>query len=484
MSAIPGHSADLSFDAIDRHSRESFTAHAGSPTTQAKSLSQLLHRLILASAMPMAVCMAFALLGLFVLQERQLVQDRERLALVSKRSLDAQIGQRLRALDALAQSTAMKSPVLDFESYQAALSYRQAFNADVIVADPQGQMLVNTRVPWGRPLPMVPTPRGRSAAKEAWQRRQAAVGDLFIGPVAKTLMLALATVTLDAGEPVRTVVSTLEASLVTRWLEDIQPDGSQAIALLDSTGEVIAINGPYEAQRQAFSPWMSEHRVMLDQAPFQLVIQTNALTPRLPSVAAWMTLLMGLGLAVTVGLLASRKLASRLQEDLTSLRPAQQGLSRAFDCIEAEAVARELRSEQTAREALLDRLEDQERVQWDILHHLPMPVLVSRDGRVLQANEQAEQLFGTSADQLVGRPSADFLHPDERQRVLPLLTHIRSTPDAQERVVTRIIRGDGKVQPIEVTMLRLEHVDGPLVLSVLRAMSITEQSCSSQSSGR
>lgn len=437
----------------------------------------MLRRLVLASAVPMTLSMVAGLLGLFLLQEWQLDQDRERLAMMARRSLDAQLGQRLRALDALAQSSAMKGATVGFESYQAALSYRQAFNADVVVADPQGQMLINTRVPWGRPLPMVPTPLGRSAYKEAWQRRQPAVGDLFLGPVAKTPMLALATVALEAGEPVRSVISTLEAGLLARWLEDMLPSGSQAIAVLDSTGAVIASTGPYTAELQPFAPWIREYRVTLNQAPFQLVIQSNALVLRLPSMVAWITLLLGLGLATTLGLAASRQLAKRLQDDLKSLTPSQQGLSRTFACTEADAVAQELTREHAAKQALLDRLEDQERVQWDILHQLPAPVLVSRDGRVVQANEQAERLFGTSADQLIGQPSADFLHPDERQRVLPLLAHVRSTPGARERMVTRIIRGDDVVQAIEVAMVRLEHGDGPLVLSVLRLVSVGQESC-------
>jgi PAS domain S-box-containing protein len=290
-------------------------------------------------------------------------------------------------------------------------------------------------------------------------------------------MLALATVALEAGEPVRSVISTLEAGLLARWLEDMLPSGSQAIAVLDSTGAVIASTGPYTAQLQPFAPWIREYRVTLNQAPFQLVIQSNALVLRLPSMVAWITLLLGLGLATTLGLAASRQLAKRLQDDLKSLTPSQQGLSRTLACTEADAVAQELTHEHTAKQALLDRLEDQERVQWDILHQLPAPVLVSRDGRVVQANEQAERLFGTSADQLIGQPSADFLHPDERQRVLPLLAHVRSTPGARERMVTRIIRGDGVVQGIEVAMVRLEHGDGPLVLSVLRLVSVGQESC-------
>jgi two-component system, sensor histidine kinase and response regulator len=453
---------------------DSASGMQSTPNAAVKTLDELLHRLVLAIAMPMAWAMAAALLGMIFLQEWQLKQDRERLALMARRSLDGQLSQRMRALDALAQSSAMAGPAIGPASYRAALDYRQTFNADVVVADPRGQMLINTRVPWGQPLPMVPTPQGRSAFQEAWKERRAAVGDLFMGPLAKTPMLALASVSLDAGVPIRSVITTLEAGSFARWLQDLSPSGSLAMAVLDSTGAIIASTESYNVVRPRFSPWIREHRVTLEQAPFQLVIQSNAWALRLPNISAWLTLLMGLAVAVTLGLVASNRLAIRLRDDLDALTPRRQGLTRSFACEEAKEVAQELTREHLERQALLDRLEDQERVQWDILHRLPTPTLVFREGRIIQANEEAERLFATSATKLIGREAAAFMAPDEQKRILPILMHARMTPGAAEHLTTRIIRGDGVVQIIDVSMVRVEHENGPLVLSVLRPVNVVK----------
>lgn len=135
---------------------DSASGMQSTPNAAVKTLDELLHRLVLAIAMPMAWAMAAALLGMIFLQEWQLKQDRERVALMARRSLDGQLSQRMRALDALAQSSAMAGPSIGPASYRAALDYRQTFNADVVVADPRGQMLINTRVPWDSPCPWCP----------------------------------------------------------------------------------------------------------------------------------------------------------------------------------------------------------------------------------------------------------------------------------------------------------------------------------------
>ena len=447
------------------------SARSAAPDARASSLHNLLRSLVLASAVPLVAAITASLLIFFLLQEWQLDPDNERLALMARRSVDAQISQRLRALEALAQSSAINGRTVGLESYEAAIGYRRAFSADVVVADLQGNMLLNTRVPWGKTLPVVPTPHGRSAFQEALQRRQTAVGDLFIGPVSKTPMIALATVALDAGVPFRAVMITLEAELIHRWLEDLLLTGSQAIAFLDSKGALIASSGPYVPKVEHFSPWIKEHRVTLDHAPFQLVIQSNAWTFRLPSLVAGLTMLMGLVLALTLSLAASKRLAHRLKDDLAALAPLRQGLSRTFICREAYDLAQAQAREHTARQVLLDRLEHQERLHWDILQRLPEPMLMSRAGRVVRVNDLAEKLLATPSEKLIGRPWLEILHPDERQRIEPLLLHVQTSPGATERKATRIIRGDGGVQPISLAMVHVEQEDGPLVMSVLQPVS-------------
>jgi PAS domain S-box-containing protein len=217
--------------------------------------------------------------------------------------------------------------------------------------------------------------------------------------------------------------------------------------------------------------WLREGRWGLDNAPFQLTVQTNTMSTWTPVLILAGVLLGCLVLSLTLDLYAARRLAGGLKNDLDALRPGHKDQIHHFTSTEAAALAKAWDQEDRLQRQLLDRLDAQERFQWDILRGLPVPVLVSQDGVVIQANEQALQLFGRTAEQLKGQASADCLHPDERPRVMPLLKHVRSTPGAAEQLSTRIVRGDGTIQAIEVSLARVESGTGPLVLSVLRVQA-------------
>jgi PAS domain S-box-containing protein len=211
-----------------------------------------------------------------------------------------------------------------------------------------------------------------------------------------------------------------------------------------------------------------ESRTQLDHAPFELVVQTDVWARHWPVAALCLLLLGCTAGAAVAGLAHGRRMGQRMAEDMVALGPERQGRGRVFSSAEAQALAQWLARERSQGRALQDLLVDRERVQWDILRRLPEPVLVSQGGRVVQANEQALALFGVPLERLVGQASSEFLHPDDRARVMPLLEHLRSTPESSETLHTRIVRGDGQSQGLEVTLVRIERAEGALILSVLR----------------
>lgn len=100
-------------------------------------------------------------------------------------AIDRQIGFRVAAMRMMAEDEHLADPASGGEVYRDAQSFERMFGAHLLLADLSGQMLWNTRLPYGSPLPKLPEVQGTSAAAVALATGQPAVSDLFIGPVAK-----------------------------------------------------------------------------------------------------------------------------------------------------------------------------------------------------------------------------------------------------------------------------------------------------------
>lgn len=103
---------------------------------------------------------------------------------------------------------------------------------------------------------------------------------------------------------------------------------------------------------------------------------------------------------------------------------------------------------------------------------------VNRDGRIQFANKQAEAMFGFLPDELNGKP-IDILVPSEKVE-----THPQNRRDYLANPVTRqmglgkdvqAMRKDGSLFPAGVSLSYLHLHDGPLVLSVVRDMTVQRE---------
>ncbi len=80
----------------------------------------------------------------------------------------------------------------------------------------------------------------------------------------------------------------------------------------------------------------------------------------------------------------------------------------------------------------------------------PVGVAVHRDGRVMYANPMAVQILGAqSAQQLLGRPAIDFVHPDYRVRVLDRAGQMVPDGAASSIMESQYLRLDGTVIDVQ-----------------------------------
>ena len=283
------------------------------------TLQSFLRRLVWVCMAPL-LGLALVFMVIHVRETRSAVDDAlDDAGAQLKLALDARLELRLRTLAALAQSPLLDGPDFGPQVHAELQAFREALQTHVLLADAGGRMLLNTRVPYGQPLPRLPVSKGRSAVEEAWRTGRPAVGDALTGPVAQLRLVPLVVPVLREGQPRATLVATLE----TRWFQDfldepVFPEGVGA-ALLDSTGEVLARRG-LEKEAAAAGPWEGRRLIVsADQAPFTLVLQMQPGAYHLPVLKDLGFLAAAIALGVLTALLGARRAARQLQRGLSSL---------------------------------------------------------------------------------------------------------------------------------------------------------------------
>jgi PAS domain S-box-containing protein len=105
---------------------------------------------------------------------------------------------------------------------------------------------------------------------------------------------------------------------------------------------------------------------------------------------------------------------------------------------------------------------------------LPEGVVVHRGGRILYINpEGVHRLAYTRAEELVGRPVAEIIHPDERADLAARLARIAATGEPLELREYRLLKRDGTLMTAEVVSLQMMFDGAPAVVALSR--DVTEQ---------
>jgi diguanylate cyclase (GGDEF)-like protein/PAS domain S-box-containing protein len=100
---------------------------------------------------------------------------------------------------------------------------------------------------------------------------------------------------------------------------------------------------------------------------------------------------------------------------------------------------------------------------------------VDREGRVVDANPAIQQLMGYSADELAGTLAADYVHPDDRDKVLGRYQWMgrrnTSAPPFEYRIETR----DGETRWVYSSISFIRDADDRATLAVLMVQDVTKR---------
>jgi len=365
-------------------------------------------------------------------------------------AIDQHLSARIGALNMLAISPQVDDATRWQDIYREAQGFHQSFGSHVILADLEMRMLFNTRVPFGTALPALPKPKGHAAAPTALASGKPAVGDTFIGPIAKEPLVAIAVPALREGKAAYLVLSIFETHLFQQYLDQQALPAGWSLALLDGKNDVIARRGPTVIDGDTVERYTARSAI----APWSVSLEIPRGARQAPLVTAGTTLALALLLAtlasVIGGMLAGRTLARSVA---ALAQPPTSGTSPP-DIVEIAAVRGLLDAaaeQRASAETALRASEQEARVTYERFEKIflgaPEAMSISdlKSGRLILVNDAFCKTFGYAREELIGHTSFElglWSNPERRAEITAALREGRpvSDLDGQARQHTEELR--------------------------------------------
>ncbi|MFO1398149.1 MAG: PAS domain S-box protein [Burkholderiales bacterium] len=422
-------------------------------------LQSYLSRLIWIAIAPLlVVATVFAVNDIRELRDTT-ARDARDLATNVAGAIDRQLGFRTAAMQMLAADSRLVDPAWQREAYRDAQNFARTFDISLSLAEPDGRMVWNTRVPLGTPLPNLPAVSGTSAAKTALATGKPAVGDPFVGPVTAQRQVGIAVPVVRDDKTVALLIATIGTAALDRALGSLALPAGWRVELRDSTGAPIAQAGPAATDVERGTPIAAR----LDNARWTLAVEVPPLlaSSDVRESAALLALL--LVTATFAAVLGGRIAARRLARDLTTLAdPLAAGVGSAGgDIVEVRRIGDQLaaldRARRDSEAQLVDDLAARKRME-DALRSTTSTLqatlegmsdalaIFDGDGRLRQANDAFLSMhgFATAAEAGTALANPDFL-------AVRTVDGTRVEPD--RRLLRRALRGESATG-IELRIVR------------------------------
>jgi signal transduction histidine kinase len=370
----------------------------------AASLQRLLTGLIWLCLLPL-VLLAAALSGdhLIARQQEQDRRARERAESVSE-TLDDWLMAREAALQILARGPDIERPDRHAALYAQAQAYRQHFGGHLALVDASGRMWLNTRVPFGDPLPPADhRPAGPWAPAEAVATGRPVVSDRFVVDLVPQPMILLAVPVLRGLPPGMAIVNSIELNQIQKLLDSQALPEGHGLRVRDSQGQLLAERGAGWAEdavdhdRRGAATQAASWRV-------ELSIPLSAV--REPLWRAGTALAILWAGAAALGLLGGRWAGRRLTDELKNLTHGPVERASHSRVREIAAAGQHLAATMAERDDVENHRREQDRLARQRLEDA---------SRALQASREELQASHASLQKLVA--AQDRVQEDERRRI-------------------------------------------------------------------
>jgi len=360
-------------------------------------------------------------------------------------SVDQDLKSRIGALQLLASSPLADDPSRWRDLYREAQGFQQSFDSHVILADLDKRIRLSTRVPFGDPLPMLPRPKGHSAVSMALDTGKPAVGDAFMGPIAKQSMVAIAVPVRRDGKTAFLLLTTFETRQFQRHLEEIALPTGWALSLLDGSGELIARRAPSGLNSATDVDASGRFVVHLAASSWTAVLEISRADYRAPLLAAAVVGLIAILAATLAGVVGGTLASRKLGRWVASLAQAP-GLEAASPGIaEISAVRRLLDEAARRREASEATLRQGTALYQHTLDNmLEGCQIIGFDWRYRYLNSAGALQNRQPADALIGRTMMEVYAGLETTEVFVVLQRCMSERVAQHTETEFVFPDDSR----------------------------------------
>ncbi|MDO8456795.1 MAG: PAS domain S-box protein [Burkholderiaceae bacterium] len=474
-----------------------------------RSVRTLLLWLVLASLLPGVIVAAVLFVHQYQNGRAQLLKDMLQTARTQSLVVDKEMARIQGRLEILALSPTFQSGDLPaFYRHAKDIMATETLAGAIVLIDPTGQQVMNTLRPFGKELPKTGHPE---LLQQTFRTGQPSVSDLYIGGVAKSFFIAMEVPVWQGGKVVYGLDMGVPAAHLSKILLAQKLPQDWVIALLDGHGVIIARSqnaerfvgqkGPadlIEQMGKSKEGSLASH--ILEGAPAIVAFNRSAssgwtMAIGVPSQSLEAALLrtvalFGLGTAILFGLgvgvawYMSGRIARSVQALTAPAMALEAGEAIAISTVhfrEADEVARAMA--RTARllkkrtqelHAAYETLQESEGRYRTLLECSLEGVAVHRDGKLLYVNLASIRMFGaSSAQDLIGKPLLDFVHPDFHQILLERLRSNTVLGGVMPMTKMTLLKPDGTPIVAEVQSTLINYNGKPAVQVSIR--DITER---------
>ncbi|MBD3217626.1 MAG: PAS domain S-box protein [candidate division Zixibacteria bacterium] len=108
-----------------------------------------------------------------------------------------------------------------------------------------------------------------------------------------------------------------------------------------------------------------------------------------------------------------------------------------------------------------------------VVENAIMPIMISRDGRLLFVNQSTEKLSGYTRQELLSKPFTEFIHPEDRDMIMKYHLDRIAGKEVPGEYNFRIVEKSGQTRWVENKSVLIEWEDKPATLNFLT--DITER---------
>jgi len=424
------------------------------------------------------VLLALFLAGLHIRTlQRQQDQEAKDQTLNIMKTIDRDLSARIAALRTIAASPLVDDPSRLEEFYRSAQGFRENFTGHIVLADMSTQMLLNTRVPLGSPLPKLPAPKGFAAAPYVMKTGKPAVGDMFPGPIAKEPLVAVVAPVKREGQTRALLLSIIETRQYQELLDDLTLPGGYSASILDSKGDVIA-RRPLQGFRSQPAHENLEKRYDAGStvSHWSVVLEVPIQTYMRSLVFAGGALFTAIILVTVITYVGGRLVGRRLANDVESLtgKPLI-GIHRTV-ISEIEAVRNDLDKARAERELSVKELRESEERYRNLFESANAGKSLTLPSGKITVNQAFCDMLGYERNELQNKTWQELTPPEdveriEREALAPLLNGEKEAA----RFETRYLHKSGSHVWTDVSISMQRDREGKPLYFVTTVVDITER---------